>query len=109
MRFALDFNVITRNGKAAATVSGRLEFPFAPAVGDIVALPLVSQSVQQGFGSRGIASPQLSVKKRIVPAEGAAIEPMLMLDDVVVADEKEAISLMAYFEEAFDFDVDCYL
>ncbi len=109
MRFAFDFSVTIAGSKAAGSVTGRLDFPFAPGIGDVVVFPLSAQSVTPHPAALPRVLTQLSVTKRFAPAAGAGIEPMIALEDVTVADEAEAVSLFAYLEQGLGFDVDSYL
>lgn len=105
MRITIDFSVLTREPAAFGRVSGPLELPVTPMIGD---------SVSFLFPTRSKVSPvegfvgQIKIEHRILIPDQKEPELLIMLEDVTMPTLAHAEALADYLERGFDLYVERY-
>lgn len=100
MKVSIDFSIYTQEGGAFGNVSGDIDVSIFPQIGDSISFLFSRRNIaiEPSIGFGGV----LKVTDRIIPADRDDQLLMLVLSDVVLSKNDDAIKLVGYFESAFD-------
>lgn len=105
MIFKIDFSIFTNNFKAFGSVNGSMELGVLPSVGDKILFTKPKKDMPFPFdGFDGC----VMVKQRIFFASKENDPPLVLLSELTVQTDGDAVALTKYLEEGFGFFVDLY-
>jgi hypothetical protein len=95
MKVRVDISVFTRD-EAVGMVSGKIEVPIVPQIGDIVTFDLQSADLVRHKAAFGMD--QVKVTNRLI-STGADSDIGVMLTDITAQTKEDALQIMAFFED----------
>lgn len=100
MKVSVDFSVYIQADGAFGSVSGEIDTPTPPQIGDSISFlfPRGGQTIESSIGFNGI----LKVTDRVIAANRDDQKLMLTLSDITLATKSDAIKVTEYLEAAFD-------
>lgn len=107
MIVVIDFSVFIKEAGAFGNVTGELDMPVVPQIGDSLSFlfPGSKSELDLSVGFEGI----LKVTDRVIPVNQSDQPLSLALSEVVVLTKGDAIKVMQHFESAFGLFAISYL
>lgn len=105
MKATIDFSIFTKDPAAFGRVSGPLELPVVPVIGDTVSFLFpTTTGTHPVDGFVG----QIKIEHRILIPGQKEPELLIMLEDVILPTRTHAEALAEYLERGFDLYVERY-